>query len=202
VSFYEGWLYGTAMARFQTGLNAFISKQVDPGVRVLEAGCGTGNLTLPLSRRAGEIVAVELSDAMIAYARGRARGGAMENVTFVHGDVTRALRDREAGSFDLALMVLVLHEMPQPVREAALRELVRLGKRVLIVDFKVPQPRNLAGLRNRTFERLAGREHHAAFRDYCRRGGAGPIASELGLRCERLRDVDARSLTLWALTAE
>jgi ubiquinone/menaquinone biosynthesis C-methylase UbiE len=199
VSFYEGWLYGTVMARFQTGLNAFICKQIDAEARVLEAGCGTGNLTRPLSRRVREIVAVDSSASMIEFARGRARDGAMSNVTFVHGDVTKVMGDHPDDDFDLALMVLVLHEMPQSVREAALGELARLGKRVLIVDFKVPQPRNLAGFRNRSFERLAGREHHAAFVDYCRRGGAGPIARELGLHCEALRDVDARSLTLWSL---
>lgn len=201
MSFYEGWLYGTAMAWFQTGLNAFICKQVEPGARVLEAGCGTGNLTLPLSQRANEIVAIDLSAAMIEYARGRARDGSMPNVTFVHGDLTCDLRDRPDRAFDLALMVLVLHEMPHAVREAALRELVRLGKRVMIVDYTVPQPRNVAGFRNRALERLAGRDHHAAFRDYCRRGGTGPIARALGLRCETLRDVDAHSLTLWSLSS-
>lgn len=201
MSFYEGWLYGTVMSRIQAGLNAFLAKQVEPGTTVLEAGCGTGNLTVPLSRRASRIVAVDLSQAMVEYARKRIDREHIDNVELVRGDVTTVLADRPDGSFDLALMVLVFHEMPQQVREASVRELARLAGRVIFVDFSVPQPKNFAGYRNRAFERLAGRTHFAAFRDYCRRGGVGPIVEATGYPCKRIRDVDARSLTLWELSA-
>ena len=49
------------------------------GLRVLEAGCGTGDLTLELLRRGAAVTALDISAGMVAVARTRAerfRGGA------------------------------------------------------------------------------------------------------------------------------
>jgi SAM-dependent methyltransferase len=42
---------------------------LEPGSRVLELGCGTGQATIPLARRGFEVVAVELGAALAATAR-------------------------------------------------------------------------------------------------------------------------------------
>jgi SAM-dependent methyltransferase len=42
---------------------------LEPGARVLEIGCGTGQATLPLAKRGFQIVAVELGPALAAVAR-------------------------------------------------------------------------------------------------------------------------------------
>jgi SAM-dependent methyltransferase len=42
---------------------------IGPGSRVLEIGCGTGQATVPLAERGGEIVAVDLGASMAALAR-------------------------------------------------------------------------------------------------------------------------------------
>jgi SAM-dependent methyltransferase len=45
--------------------------QLEPGARILEIGCGTGQATLPLAERAFEIVAIELGEHMAELARRR-----------------------------------------------------------------------------------------------------------------------------------
>lgn len=42
---------------------------LEPGARILEIGCGTGQATLPLAERGFEIVAVELGESMAELAR-------------------------------------------------------------------------------------------------------------------------------------
>jgi SAM-dependent methyltransferase len=42
---------------------------IAPGSRVLEIGCGTGQLTLPLARRGCEIVALDIGPDLVAIAR-------------------------------------------------------------------------------------------------------------------------------------
>jgi ubiquinone/menaquinone biosynthesis C-methylase UbiE len=44
---------------------------IGPGSRVLEIGCGTGQLTLPLAERGCEIVALDIGADMVTLARGK-----------------------------------------------------------------------------------------------------------------------------------
>lgn len=188
------------MNRFQAGLHRLILKQIEPGQRILDAGCGTGNLTLKLAAQAREVVGVDLSPAMIETAQERLRHSELDNVRFLEADLTQALAGETDHVFDLALSVMVVHEMPTQVRLDALREMARLARRVFIVDFETPQRWNLAGLRNRTFEMLAGATHYRAFRDYRARGGMPRIAKTAGLSCEKSRSVDSKTLGFFWLS--
>ncbi|MCK7544444.1 23S rRNA (uracil(1939)-C(5))-methyltransferase RlmD [Marinobacter bryozoorum] len=57
---------------------------VQPGDRVLDLFCGLGNFTLPLARKAGQVVGVEGDDAMVVRGRENAELNGLSNVTF-HG---------------------------------------------------------------------------------------------------------------------
>jgi ubiquinone/menaquinone biosynthesis C-methylase UbiE len=74
---------------------------------VLEVGCGTGTTALRLADGVGEIVASDLSGAMIALAEGKARAAGAGNVRFVRAAVADA--PREADGFDAVLAFHVLH---------------------------------------------------------------------------------------------
>ncbi|MFC4258347.1 23S rRNA (uracil(1939)-C(5))-methyltransferase RlmD [Marinobacter lacisalsi] len=66
---------------------------VQPGDRVLDLFCGLGNFTLPLARKAGQVVGVEGDDAMVVRGRENAERNALGNVSFhganLQGDFTR-----------------------------------------------------------------------------------------------------------------
>ncbi len=186
---YDGALYGRMLDPLNSNLHGFVAALVEPGARVLEVGCGTGALALQLARNSAEVVGVELSPAMIAYARRRLAAAATPNVSFVLGDVAAALAGRAEASFDIATMVLVLHEMPAEARTEVLREAARLARRVLCFDYRVPLPRSLLGLSYRALELAAGLEHFRAFRDFSARGGTEAIAASAGLSCRHLRTV-------------
>jgi hypothetical protein len=55
-------------------------------------------------------------------------------------------------------------------------------------------------VRNRFFERLAGKGHYAAFKDHCRLGGVPGIAAKHGIRCEVVRKIDGKSLVICDLS--
>ena len=51
------------------------------------------------------------------------------------------------GEFDVSAVSFGLHDMPAPVREAALREMARVTRdRIVIVDYNPPGPRALRAL--------------------------------------------------------
>ena len=63
--------------------------QVEPGHRVLDLFCGLGNFSLPLARRAGEVVGVEGSRAMVERGYENARRNGLDNADFYSWDLTR-----------------------------------------------------------------------------------------------------------------
>jgi SAM-dependent methyltransferase len=104
-----------------------------PGQRLLDAGCGTGDVARQLAARVagtGEVIALDYSAAFVAAARERHAAG---NVTYRQGDVTRLdLPDR---AVDGVWCERVLQHLSDP--DAAIAELVRVtrpGGRVCLID--------------------------------------------------------------------
>lgn len=69
------------------------------GLRMLDAGCGTGSLAVAMAERGARVVAVDLSPALIAIARERAPQAVAEQITWVAGDML----DATDGTFDGAV---------------------------------------------------------------------------------------------------
>ncbi len=70
---------------------------------VLELGCGTGRVTLPVARSGARIVGVDRSAEMLGYARRRAgRAKYRKNVALVRSDI-RSLPFRKSTRFDLVM---------------------------------------------------------------------------------------------------
>ncbi len=175
---YDGRFWARVLDPFNADLHAFVADQVEPGSKVLDVGCGTGALAFRVASKAAEVVGVELSPAMVAYANRRLAGADLRNVSFVLGDAATALSARPDDSFDVATLVLVLHEMPAEARPGVLREAARLAARVLCLDYSAPLPLSPAGL-----------EHFRGFRSFIASGGMEAIAAGAGLGYRRLRSV-------------
>lgn len=57
------------------------------GKRVLDAGCGTGAMTEELARRGADVVAIDISPALVEIAAKRLPEGLAPRVTFTSGDM-------------------------------------------------------------------------------------------------------------------
>ena len=78
-----------------------------PDCRVLDLFCGLGNFTLPLARRAGEVVGVEGDARMLERARVNAEGQGIRNTRYVCANLEdEGLQDMPwlDGSFDRVLL--------------------------------------------------------------------------------------------------
>jgi SAM-dependent methyltransferase len=77
--------------------------QLAGGESVLEIGCGTGAVTVPLANTVGEhgrIVAVDISEPMLAVARQQVADSGLHNVTLLLGDAQ--VLAFEQAAFDIA----------------------------------------------------------------------------------------------------
>lgn len=68
------------------------------GVRVLDAGCGAGQMTAELAARGADVVAVDISPALVKIAQDRLPVELAPRVTFASGDMTA-----DHGRFDFVL---------------------------------------------------------------------------------------------------
>lgn len=95
-----------------------------PNMQVLEFGCGTGSTALEHAPHVAEIVATDVSAAMIGIGREKAEQAGIDNVSFRQSGV----EDFEApdGSYDMVLALNLLHLLPDPT--AALANIHRLLK--------------------------------------------------------------------------
>jgi phosphatidylethanolamine/phosphatidyl-N-methylethanolamine N-methyltransferase len=102
------------------------------GERLLVIGCGTG-ADLPFLPEGVEVLAVDLTPAMIRQAMAHARPGIEFRV------MDGMALDLPGGSFDAAILHMVLEVVPDPARclaEAA--RVLRVGGRLSIFDKFVP----------------------------------------------------------------
>jgi MoaA/NifB/PqqE/SkfB family radical SAM enzyme/SAM-dependent methyltransferase len=100
--------------------------------RVFEAGCGTGYATALLAARAAGVLAVDISEGMLAVARQRLQAAGAGNVRFLAGDALEVLN--EEGPFDLVFSSWVLGYIPlKPFFAAASRSLARGGRLAFVV---------------------------------------------------------------------
>jgi SAM-dependent methyltransferase len=97
--------------------------------RVLELGCGTGRVTLPVGRAGARVVGIDRSEAMLTKARRRAnRAGLARRIALVRGDI-RALPFDKRARFDLVIAPYgVLQSL---VREADLAATISSVRAVL-----------------------------------------------------------------------
>lgn len=95
---------------------------IQPGMAVLDVGCGPGRLTIPVAKQVGqhgEVVALDIQGGMLRRAREKAQAAKLANIRFVQAGIGEEKLERSR--FDRALLVTVLGEIPD--REAALKEL-------------------------------------------------------------------------------
>lgn len=95
---------------------------LQPGMTVLDFGCGPGRLTVPAAQRVGSggrVVAVDLQAGMLARVKEKARAANLSNIEFIQAGAGEEKLGR--GRFDRALLVTVLGEIPD--RPGALKEI-------------------------------------------------------------------------------
>jgi len=148
---------------------------VPKGSSVLDIACGTGELCFELaSRKNCQVVGIDLSRRMIDFARKRNPGA---QVRFEHGDGIN-LAKFVPDTFDFTTILFLLHEVPRAEQVAVLNEALRVARKVVIIDSKVPLPRNLHGIALRVVEALGGPEHYRPFADYLAAGGISGILDD------------------------
>ena len=119
-----GWLVELDNPLFRNNRAAVIIEhlQLQPGMRVLDYGCGPGRLTLPLARclaGSGQVTALDVQPEMLEKVRAKVTAEQLTNVTLCQATV--GANSLEPDYYDCVLLVTVLGEIPD--KQSVLEEI-------------------------------------------------------------------------------
>ncbi|MCB9741268.1 MAG: class I SAM-dependent methyltransferase [Alphaproteobacteria bacterium] len=106
------------------GFTRALDEAIPPRARVVELGCGTGQLPLFLGLAGREVVGVDLTQASLATGEAFRRRAGIDSVTFLRGNLFRP--PIAEGSADVAISTGVLHHTADP--KGGFLSLARLAK--------------------------------------------------------------------------
>ena len=89
---------------------------------------------------------------------------------------------RGPDSFDIATILFLLHEIPYEKQVLVLNEALRVARRAIVVDSRVPLPKNLHGIALRIVEALGGPGHYRSFADYLAANGISGVLADSRVR--------------------
>jgi len=101
--------------------------KINPGMSVLDAGCGPGRVTPSLAQAVGpqgKVLALDIQQEMLTKVREKVKTLDLKNVFYLQTGLGNGKLDQDA--FDRAILVTVLGEIPDQV--SAMKELYRALK--------------------------------------------------------------------------
>lgn len=112
-----------------------------PGKRILDIGCGTGNVSLACAELGAQVVGIDIDSDMLEVAREKAKAmGVEDRVQLLELGVAE-MAGRQMGEFDAAVACLTFSELTPDERSytlSAVRELIKPGGMMVIADEALP----------------------------------------------------------------
>lgn len=107
------------------GMMAFLEIDRPETMTLIDLGCGTGALSVMAAARFRSVCAVDVSEAMLDQARGKA-AGKFDNIVFAHGGFLTYRHTCDAA--DVVVTKMALHHLPDFWKQIALLRINRMLK--------------------------------------------------------------------------
>ena len=114
-----------AAAMRQSGEALIESLGIEPGMRVLDLGCGDGTTAIPAAKRGAIVLGVDIAKNLVAAGNQRARDLSLPNCYFQEGDASD-LSGLNDDLFDLVVTIFGAMFAPRPSEVA--KEMVRVTR--------------------------------------------------------------------------
>ncbi len=180
----SGPFYSIFIDPLLTTMRKRIALEIKSNEKVIDIACGTGAQVFALSKVAAKTTGIDLSESMINFAKKASLKHKTNNIDFFVCDATN-LKSFKNNDFDIAIMSLALHQFSPKLHAPILIEMKRVARKIIIVDYAVPLPKNYTGFGSRVAEFLAGKEHNQNFKSYYKLGGLNEILKSNNLKIEK-----------------
>jgi len=176
----EGKIYKFIIDPLLCGLRKAAAKMIPDNLHIIDVACGTGALALELSKKARQVTGIDASESMIKTANNSKDKLGISNIDFKVSDATR-LHQFAENEFDIATISLAVHQFDTNTGLQILKEMKRISKKILIIDYTCPLPANYYRHFIWFIEWMAGGSHYKNFKTYQKSGGIEPYLGHLKL---------------------
>src|SRR5881398_1832670 len=114
-----------AQSMRESGEAVVESLGVNPGLKVLDLGCGDGTTALPAARRGADVLGVDIARNLVEAGNRRAQEYGLTNLRFQEGDACN-LSELAGETFDLVVSIFGAMFAPKPFDVA--KEMVRVTR--------------------------------------------------------------------------
>lgn len=133
----ETWMagdYSHFATYLEPGAMAFLERlNPQPGTRMLDVGCGAGQIAIPAARKGVRVTGVDIASNSIEKARDRAKTEGLD-IRFEEGDAE--MLPHEEAAFDLVVSLIGAMFAPRPERVAAeLARVCKPGGRIVMANW-------------------------------------------------------------------
>lgn len=195
---FKAWFKSKTADRILLPVRDLIVDLMDEHSRVLEVGCGTGDLLFRASRKIDYGLGVDLDHRMIDFAATRNQNEKYPNLKFENQDIT-ALTGAFGQIFDVATSTLCLHEMREQDAIATLKLLACYASKLIIADYGAPE--TFWGKASIEMDELIS-GHYRRFAHYRRAGGMPVLARLAGLQLLSEIETPIDGITIWVLNGD
>lgn len=171
---------------------------IEPDMKVLEVGCGTGSLLFGAAGKINQGVGIDIDKSMIDFANARKAREQVTNLIFLNDDLT-AVEAMLQGGFDIATSTLCLHEMDEKTAVIALSLMARYSAKIIIADYTIPKTIGKK-ISIEVDEFLSG--HYARFKAYRKNGAIWHLAKSANIEIEKVLGTPFDGIDIWVLTGK
>ena len=149
----------TEFSRKSTRKAVLRASECKPGDRMLDVCTGTGELALAFARHGVHTAAIDLAHRMLVIGSNKS---SLKHLHFLETDATQL--PFSSKSFDVVVISLALHHMPETVQIDVMKEMTRLAsKKVLMLEWHAPRKPRWQGLKSSLVRLVDESEHLPAW---------------------------------------
>ncbi|MFO7852128.1 MAG: class I SAM-dependent methyltransferase [Bacteroidales bacterium] len=180
---FNGYIYRFIIDPILSHYYRYIIEELKPDYSVIDIACGTGSLSLRMSKSIDRVTGIDLSEEMIDIATDSARRRNITNADFDIQDASN-LSSYSDNEFDVAVATMAVHQFDSDLALEILGEMRRIASRVVLMDYNYPIPAGISKLVIFIIERIAGGDHYRNFRRFNALGGLPYFIEGSGLKME------------------
>lgn len=178
---YDGWFYDSFIAPNQDRLFGQIKNLIEPNLKVIDVGCGTGRFAFYVADKCQSVLGLDLSKRNIDRSNLILKRNPNAKISFQHKSVSEIISEGKE-RYDYAVMTYVIHEVNENKRVKLLSEITQVADKIIIGDYLVPKPKGFWSLLNEVVEYAAGKDHYKNFKSYIKKDGIKGLVRECRLK--------------------
>jgi len=140
---YDRGIQLLTLGKLRRAHQQILSEHIQPGMRVLEIGCGTGALAVQMAEQSTQVVGVDISPQMLGAAAARVKARNLQDrISLKLMDAALVADTFQPHAFDLIVASLSLSEMAPAAQQyllATCHELLAPHGKVVVVDEVRPE---------------------------------------------------------------